>query len=182
MSKIKILKQETLAFDHYLLFKNAIFLDTNGKEHHWSYVERNNSTKAVVVVPVTPNHNEIILIRQFRIPLNGYVIEFPAGLMEQDEEIQSCSLRELEEETGYQGKIIQISPVLSSSAGLTSELIYLVLVEISGSAKPQNLESSEEIEVLRISLKDARPALLKHSQQGDFIDSKVWAFLGMNGF
>jgi len=179
MAKIKVIKQNTVAGDNFLLFKITDFLDVEGKNRTWSYAERPNKRKAVVVVPLSSKRDFVLLIRQFRVPMNQYVIEFPAGLMEENEAIEECSIRELEEETGFNGKILQISPLLCTSAGLTSETIYLVLVEIHEAAGCQNLEASEEIEVLKIPIKDAQQKLLQYSKAGDMIDSKVWTFLGL---
>ena len=44
--------------------------------------------------------DRVVLIRQFRYPLNGYVYEFPAGLVEPGESLVSAGVREMYEETG----------------------------------------------------------------------------------
>ena len=46
------------------------------------------------------NKDRIVLIRQYRYPLGGYVYEFPAGLVEEGEDMQEAGIREMFEETG----------------------------------------------------------------------------------
>ena len=54
--------------------------------------------------PVSYTHltatGELLLIREFRYPLNSWCIAFPAGLMEPGEDLATCVDRELREETG----------------------------------------------------------------------------------
>lgn len=49
----------------------------------------------------------ILLQKQFRPPINAVAIEVPAGLMDEGETPEECALRELREETGYVGKIME---------------------------------------------------------------------------
>jgi 8-oxo-dGTP pyrophosphatase MutT (NUDIX family) len=177
---LKIIAQETLFQDPFILFKKATYLTKSGEKRDWAYIERNQETKAIVVLPFIKSTKEIVLIKQYRIPVASYVIEFPAGLIDEDEDIVVAGLRELKEETGYSAKPLdEVSPVLSTSAGLGSELIYLLPVQIDETIKPaQALEDSEDIEVLLVSLTQSKTRLKEYAQEGCLIDSKVYAFLG----
>ena len=44
--------------------------------------------------------DKVVLIRQFRYPINGYIYEFPAGLVEPGEDYHKAAVREMKEETG----------------------------------------------------------------------------------
>lgn len=48
----------------------------------------------------------MILLQQLRYPTNRYILEFPGGLVDDDESIESSALRELKEETGFVGEIV----------------------------------------------------------------------------
>ena len=55
---------------------------------------------AVSIVPITRDGN-LVLIREFRYPLNSWVVGLPAGLVEPGEDLAVAVDRELREETGY---------------------------------------------------------------------------------
>ena len=140
----------------------------------WEYIERNSGQQGVVIVPVIEATNEVLLIRQKRIPLDAYVIEFPAGLSNDGETIETCALRELKEETGAEGFVISISSPLTTSPGLTNECVVFVTVGVTsiGEAAP---EAAEEIEQIRISRSDLS-RYLKTRSTDSIIDAKVWLY------
>ncbi len=59
-----------------------------------------DSVDAVVIVGLHKSSKKLILIRQFRVPINGYIYELPAGLVDEGESIDISVERELREETG----------------------------------------------------------------------------------
>lgn len=81
-----------------------------------------------VVVPVKDD-GKIILIKQYRYPLNKFVYELPAGKLNQDENPLHCAERELEEETGYKaGSIIKLGAICTTP-GFCSEVLHIYLAE-----------------------------------------------------
>lgn len=72
----------------------------NGKTKRWPYWWSRDST---LVIGMTKDR-KIVLIRQYRYLVEGDVIEFPAGGLEDGENIEEGAKREFEEETGYIGK------------------------------------------------------------------------------
>jgi 8-oxo-dGTP pyrophosphatase MutT (NUDIX family) len=149
----------------------------NGKV--WEYTERKNTTGACGIIATTAE-DDIILVRQFRHPVGTYVIEFPAGLIDQGESVETAALRELKEETGCEGEVVQIGPTVYSSTGLTNEAIVMVEINVShqGVAHP---EEDEDIEVLRYHLAELKEKLEAHRENGDLLDAKLANFvLGLN--
>lgn len=59
---------------------------------------------------------ELLLQKQFRPPVDGITIEVPAGLVDAGEDAGACALRELKEETGYVGRLVEgdlsITPIM----------------------------------------------------------------------
>ena len=99
---------------------------------------------AVCIVGET-REETLLMIREFRYPLNSWCIAFPAGLKEPNEGIRECVDRELREETGYRLRTDVDEPVRLlpqagfSSTGLTDEAIQIVFaqVEKAGDAQPE---------------------------------------------
>jgi ADP-ribose pyrophosphatase len=98
-------------------------------ENGWEYAERSRGLEAVAIIAVTAD-GELILTEQYRVPLKANVIDLPAGLVGDDEEgedLLAAARRELEEETGYRAS--RMKEVFSgpTSAGLSNEVVNLLL-------------------------------------------------------
>ena len=55
---------------------------------------------AVAIIPVLDD-GRLVLVRQYRYPLQKVLLEWPAGKLERGEEQLACARRELQEETGF---------------------------------------------------------------------------------
>lgn len=79
---------------------------------------------AAAVVPVLED-GRVVLIKQYRKPLDKVIYEIPAGKLEPGEEPRECAVRELREETGYtSGKMTYLNEIFSSP-GYANEKIHL---------------------------------------------------------
>lgn len=151
----------------------------------WEYVERANSTGVVAVLAVTRDE-KILLVEQFRPPLDCPVVEIPAGLAgdiagEEDEDLSRAAIRELVEETGYEPDEVRSVGVGPSSAGLSNECISFY--EATGLKKvgEGGGDSSESIVVHEVPLDGLRVWLEGKTAEGAMIDPKVFAVLAMAG-
>lgn len=108
---------------------------------------------AVAIIAVTEN-NKLLLVRQYRKPLDKVIFEIPAGKLEKDEDPDDCALRELEEETGYRSE--KLEPIVSfyTSPGFSNELVHVYYTDtlIKGS---QHLDPDEFLEVVEVGLDEA---------------------------
>jgi ADP-ribose pyrophosphatase len=166
----------------WLHFRVAEYVDASGRHHAWEYVDREGLRPAALMAARLVPSGDLILVRQQRAAIGGPTIEFPAGLVDEGEEIEAAAVRELREETGYQGRVLRVSPILATSPGLTSERAYLVELEIpegeAGNAAPQaKPEPGEQIEVLRVPMAGAMERLAALARDGAVIDSRVWAWV-----
>ena len=95
--------------------------------------------------------DKVVLIRQYRYPLGGYVYEFPAGLVEPGEDMLKAGIREMYEETG-----LTFTPKESgcysrpffTSIGMTDESCGTVYGYCSGPPSNVNQDGSEDIQVV----------------------------------
>ncbi|WP_165253478.1 NUDIX hydrolase [Adlercreutzia sp. ZJ304] len=136
---------------------------------------------AVCIVPLLPN-DTILLIREFRYPLNAWCISFPAGLMEPDETIAQCAQRELLEEVGCRlndklgDAAITVLPQSGySSTGLTEENVQVVLARALQDETPQP-ERGELIESFTLHYSEVADFLAKNS---DLIGTRAQLILEM---
>ena len=110
------------------------------------------SADAVSIVGRTPD-DKLVLIKEFRFPLNSWCIAFPAGLVEPGEDLTACADREMREETGYGIRPgTQVQPMAQagySSTGLTDETVQIIFadVEKAGDAEPEPTELIEPFEL-----------------------------------
>lgn len=146
----------------------------------WEYVERPNCTGAVIIVAATDT-GRLLLTEQYRIPVGKPVIEFPAGLIGDEgagrEDLAQAARRELLEETGYEAK--RILPLASgpTSAGLTSELVWLVQAVGLRKRSAGGGDTDERITVHEVPLSDVERWLREQEQRGTLVDPKVYAGL-----
>lgn len=81
---------------------------------------------AVAVVPVNQN-GEIIMIEQFRKPVEQILLEIPAGKLENGEDPAECAARELIEETGYVAGNWEKLSTFYTTPGFSDEVMHLYL-------------------------------------------------------
>lgn len=119
------------------------------EENGWEYVVRKNSKGVVIVCVYNRDNNKYLVVEQYRIPVKKRLIEFPAGIIENNETTMEAAIRELKEEIGliYAAENLIDLGYVYSSAGLTNEKAYLFGAIIDNSVtflQPQlDLKESE---------------------------------------
>lgn len=151
----------------------------------WDFVRRPHSDSCVGVLAITPE-KEIVLVEQFRVPLQRNVIEIPAGLVGDEaehvgESLASTARRELLEETGYQAGAME--PLISSptSAGMASEITHLFHATELVRAHDGGGVSGEKITVHHVPLTGLRAWLAAQESAGKCVDFKIYAALWLAG-
>ena len=94
------------------------------------------------------NKDKVVLIRQYRYPVDGYVYEFPAGLVEPDEDMLEAGIREMFEETGLNFTPVQTARPFFTSVGMTDESCGTIFGYCSGEPSTAHQEGSEDIQVV----------------------------------
>lgn len=117
----------------------------DGKNAKREYI---NHPGAVAIVPFV-NKKDIVLVRQYRYPIDKITYEIPAGKLDKSkkESLIACARRELKEETGFSAK--KITKLLSffPSSTFSNEELYIYLAEglIPGETHPDEDEFVEKI-------------------------------------
>ena len=110
-------------FDGQLLHvhKDVVKLP-NGREAVREWIKHPG---AAAVIPVFPN-GDIIMVRQYRHPMQQVTLEIPAGKLDApDEDPLACAHRELKEETGYRAETMIKLATIATTVGFSNERIHI---------------------------------------------------------
>ena len=115
-------------------------------------VTHDNHADGVILYGVYGEEKDkVVLIRQFRYPINGYVYEFPAGLVEPGEDMLDAGVREMQEETGLEFRPVEAgsySRPFFTTIGMTDESCGTVYGYCSGTPSVAGQEGTEDIQVV----------------------------------
>jgi len=70
---------------------------------------------------------QVLMIRQYRYAVDGYMYEIPAGRLDAGESPRDCAVRELKEETGCTAELMQPLLTMYTTPGFTDEKIHLFM-------------------------------------------------------
>ena len=151
---------------------------------------RENTPDGVIIYSLYgEKRDKVVLVRQYRYTIGDYIYEFPAGLVEPDEEFHEGAVREMHEETGLKFTPLKVNPAFEkpyfTTIGMTDESCATVYGYAEGEISKDAQEDSEEIEVVladreevkRI-LKEENVAIMCAYQLMHFLqDDEPFAFL-----
>jgi ADP-ribose pyrophosphatase len=121
---------------------------------------------AVAIVPVDAE-GHVILVRQYRHTVGGWLLEVPAGTLSRGEDPATGARRELEEEAGVRAGTLRELGSILVSPGFCDERIWLYLAT-DLDAGEQRLEEDEVLALERLPLAEAE----RRALAGDLVDAK----------
>jgi ADP-ribose pyrophosphatase len=150
---------------------------TNG----WEYVERTRPIRSIFIAAIT-NEGELLLTYEYRVPVKAVVVGFPAGLVGDTEGLENeahetATVRELIEETGYEPRDVRFLTKGPTSAGITDEVIAIMLATGLKKVGAGGGIEGEQITVHKIKLADVDGWLEARGKEGMLIDPKVYTAL-----
>ena len=168
-------------------------MDPSGRTRFWESAERTTRAAsgvdgvAIVAKAISSSQPpQALIISQFRPPLGAPTLEIPAGLVDENEDVEDAALRELSEETGFSGRLITMTPICYNDPGITNANMMMAVVEIDLDAEQnqsarQKLDDGEFISVEFAPWDDLLSWLLEKRGNGEFeIDARLLSFaLGM---
>jgi len=116
----------------------------------------------VNIIPLTPE-GEVILIRQYRHGIQDITLEIPGGLIEHGDSPEGAAARELHEETGYEAKEMVLLGSVHANPAILNNICYTYLAKDVYPAGKQDLDDSEDIEILIKPLAEI-PRLIKEGE------------------
>ena len=127
--------------------------------------------------------DKVVLVRQYRYPIGGFVYEFPAGLVEPGEDMEAAAIRELYEETG-----LTLHPIPCGSygrpffttVGMTDESCGTVFGTCEGTPTSRHQEATEEIQVVLADKEECR-RILKEEQLSIMCAYMLMHFVASSG-
>tara|TARA_Y100000768_G_scaffold352301_1_gene303802 strand:+ start:10605 stop:11114 length:510 start_codon:yes stop_codon:yes gene_type:complete len=129
-----------------------------------------NGKGAVLVVPII--HDEIIFIKEYAAAIDDYMITFPKGKIDKDENMYEAANRELQEEIGYKSIDINFVKKIYLAPGYIDHITYIMLAK---NLEPSRLsgDEPEELEQVRVHKSNIQTFL----NESEIIDSRVYAAL-----
>jgi ADP-ribose pyrophosphatase len=123
-----------------------------------------------VAVPLFDD-GTVMLISQFRYPLNRRIIELPAGKLDKTEDPLSCARRELEEETGWEAREWTKLGSIYTTPGFSDEVLHLFMARDLAEAPGghRRTEGESGIEIFMLPLQEA----LRRIEEGEINDAKT---------
>ena len=122
---------------------------------------------AAAVVPIKDD-GTVVLIRQYRHAVGGFIYEIPAGKLHPNEEPLICAARELEEEIGYRAASLELLTSIFTAPGFADEVIHIYKGTglVPGN---QQLDQDEVLKIVELPLHEA----LMMVQDGTIRDAKT---------
>ena len=150
--------------------------NSKGHESHYNVASRANSIEklkistrrndpdgVIIYALYGEKHDQVVIIRQYRYPIDDFVYELPAGLMEPGENMEEAAIRELHEETGLTFHPIKCDKMFTearfTTVGLPDESVGIVYGYAEGELSNKYAEESEEIQVMLADRKEIKRIL-----------------------
>lgn len=164
--KNRVVSMKKVTDNPFLNFYEMKVLNKNNKEHPYYMVTRmkddklkaltgKNPADGVVIYGVHQGEDGIdrlVLVRQFRYPINDYIYELPAGLIDEGETANVAAMREYWEETGLTFMPLNLDPCVTkpvyTTVGMTDESVSTAFGYASGNISSDGLEENEDITVV----------------------------------
>ena len=147
----EIVKTTELAAGRFLRLDLLEYTDSKGVARKWEAAQRQKAQAAVYILAVLKPSNRLVVLRQFRVPIDAYCIECPAGLIDDGEEPSAAAIRELKEETGYVSDEWKHLITVPSNATIADNYGHVFVARNCKKAGGQDLDDTEFLNTVKVS-------------------------------
>jgi ADP-ribose pyrophosphatase len=167
-----VVESEIIRRGRYLTFRIDTIERADGSRANREVVGH----PGAVAILAIDDEDRVLMVRQFRVPAGGTLLEVPAGTLEVDastgitEDHGLAARRELEEETGYRADSWRLLTSFWTAPGFATELMHLYLATGLRPADADRLgpDEDERLELERVPFGDAIAA----AERGEVSDAK----------
>jgi ADP-ribose pyrophosphatase len=121
-----------------------------------------------VIIALTEDY-KIVMVNQFRYPLQRFLYELPAGKLDEGEDPQVCALRELQEETGYKANSITKLGAIVTTPGFCTETLHIYLAQDLTNGNHNREEGEFGMQIIELTLKEIEDKI----KNGEIYDAKT---------
>lgn len=126
-------------------------------------------SRSVVIIPV-PEPGHVVLIRQFRYPVNRFLWELPAGSVDEGETPEDAARRECHEEIGLvPATVVRLTALLPTPGYCDEEMIFFRASGLEQPTEQAHVDEDEDIEAKTFELREAREMV----RRGEIVDMKT---------
>lgn len=155
----KLSSEKLLETPYFTVRSDRLRLPDGAFKESYYVLERPD---AAIIFPIT-EEGTVILVRQYRPPLERMELGLPAGLVDAGEDPEAAARRELQEETGCAGGEWLSLGAIASSPSLKDNWAYLYLARNVEKVSGQDLDEHERVETVEVPVEEVRE--LVHSGQ-----------------
>ena len=150
----RFLNMYNLHYENKMGSKKLYHIASRGKDaEHLKINTRKNDPDGVIIYSIYgEKRDRMVLVRQYRLSIDDYIYELPAGLVDEGETYAQAGARELKEETGLDFEPLQVDEMYHkpffTTIGMTDESCATVYGYASGTVSAEGLEANEQLEVI----------------------------------
>ncbi len=161
----RFLNMYDLHYENKVGKKKLYFIASRGADvEHLKISTKKNKPDGVIIYSIYGEKKDhMVLVRQYRLAIDDYIYELPAGLVDEGETYAQAGARELKEETGLDFQPLEVDEMYHkpffTTIGMTDESCATVYGYATGSVSRDGLEESEDLEVVLADRKEVERIL-----------------------
>lgn len=171
-SKMKVVDLKSVDQLKYLHSFTIDYKTKSGAPKQWELVSRQGKerleneifkgasyTDGAIIFATNKERDRVVILKEFRVSAGKYMYMFPAGLIEQGEDILEAGAREFKEETGMGFESVMVERERYVSVGIINEKVNVVYGYFSGEPSQMYQDDNEDAEILIVNKEEAKRIL-----------------------